>query len=156
MTLHPQQHLEEKTGTWGKQSGPFPKSLPPIMHMASFHQIKLISQSKSHKNSKLKTTSHLVVSDSLQLHGLQPTRLLCPCNSPGSNTGVGYHFLLQGIFPTQGLHSVSCTAGRLFIIWAMREAIMGSVNMSLSKFSRTGKPSVLQFMGLQSQTQLSD
>ena len=22
---------------------------------------------------------------------------------PGKNTGVGYHFLLQGIFPTQGL-----------------------------------------------------
>ena len=22
--------------------------------------------------------------------------------SPGKNTGVGYHFLLQGVFPTQG------------------------------------------------------
>ena len=30
------------------------------------------------------------------------TRLLCPWNSPGKNTGVGYHALLQGIFPTQG------------------------------------------------------
>ena len=29
-------------------------------------------------------------------------RLLSPWNSPGKNTGVGYHFLLQGIFPTQG------------------------------------------------------
>ena len=27
--------------------------------------------------------------------------LLCPWNFPGKNTGVGYHFLLQGIFPTQ-------------------------------------------------------
>ena len=28
---------------------------------------------------------------------------------PGKNTGMGYHFLLQGIFPTQGLNShVSC------------------------------------------------
>ena len=35
-------------------------------------------------------------------HGLEPTRLLCPGNSPGKNTGVGYHFLLQEIFPTQG------------------------------------------------------
>ena len=33
---------------------------------------------------------------------MQPTRLLCPWDSPGKNTGVGYHFLLQGIFPTQG------------------------------------------------------
>ena len=35
-------------------------------------------------------------------HGLQPTRLLCPWNSAGKNTGVGCHFSLQGIFLTQG------------------------------------------------------
>ena len=34
--------------------------------------------------------------------GLQTTKLLCPWDSPGKNTGVGCHFLLQGIFPTQG------------------------------------------------------
>ena len=28
-------------------------------------------------------------------HGLQPTRLLHPWDSPGKNTGVGCHFLLQ-------------------------------------------------------------
>ena len=33
-------------------------------------------------------------------HGLQPARLLCPWDFPGKNTGVGYHFLLQAIFPT--------------------------------------------------------
>ena len=38
----------------------------------------------------------------LQTHGLWPTRLLCPWDSPGKNTGVGCHFLLQGIFLTQG------------------------------------------------------
>ena len=27
---------------------------------------------------------------------------LCSWNSPGKNTGMGYHFLLQGIFPTKG------------------------------------------------------
>ena len=32
-----------------------------------------------------------------------PPRFLCPWNSPGQNTGVGCYFLLQGIFPTQGL-----------------------------------------------------
>ena len=32
------------------------------------------------------------------------TRLPCSRNSPGKNTGVGCHFLLQGIFPTQGLN----------------------------------------------------
>ena len=33
---------------------------------------------------------------------VQPTRLLCPWDSPGENTGVGCHALLQGIFLTQG------------------------------------------------------
>ena len=31
-----------------------------------------------------------------------PARLLCPWDFPGKNTGVGCHFLLQGIFLTQG------------------------------------------------------
>ena len=46
--------------------------------------------------------SHLVVSNSLQPHGLYPTRLLCPWNSPGKNARVGNHSFLQGIFLTQG------------------------------------------------------
>ena len=36
-----------------------------------------------------------VVSDSVQPHRRQPTRLRRPWDSPGKNTGVGYHFLLQ-------------------------------------------------------------
>ena len=43
-----------------------------------------------------------VVSNSLRLYGLQLARLLCPWDSPGRNTGMGYHALLPGIFPTQG------------------------------------------------------
>ena len=43
--------------------------------------------------------SHSVVSDSLRPHGLYS-----PWNSPGQNTGVGSHSLLQGIFSTQGLN----------------------------------------------------
>ena len=31
--------------------------------------------------------------------------LLCPWSFPGKNTGVGCHFLLQGIYLTQGLNS---------------------------------------------------
>ena len=46
--------------------------------------------------------SHSIMSDSLQPHRLQPTRLPCPWNSPGKNTEVGSCSLLQGIFPTQG------------------------------------------------------
>ena len=36
-----------------------------------------------------------VVSDSLRPHRRQPTRLPCSWDSPGKNTGVGCHFLLQ-------------------------------------------------------------
>ena len=46
-----------------------------------------------------------VISDSLQPHGLQPTKLLCPWNFPGKNTAVYCKFLLQGIFQTQGSNS---------------------------------------------------
>ena len=46
------------------------------------------------------SVSHSVMSDSSQPHELQPTRLLCPWNSPAKNTGVGCHSLLQGIFLT--------------------------------------------------------
>ena len=56
-----------------------------------------------------------IVSDFLQPHLLQPTRLLSPWNFCPSdkNTGVGGHFLLQGIFPTQGLNP--CLLG--FLHW---------------------------------------
>ena len=46
--------------------------------------------------------SHSVVSNSLRPHGLYTTRLLRPWNFLGKSTGVGCHFLLQEIFPTQG------------------------------------------------------
>ena len=50
--------------------------------------------------------SRSVVPDSVR-----PSRLLCPWDSPGKNTGVGCHFLLQGIFLTQGPNSglLHCT-----------------------------------------------
>ena len=46
-----------------------------------------------------------VVSDSLRPHGLCPSWCLCLWNFPGKNIGVSFHFLLQGIFPTEGLNT---------------------------------------------------
>ena len=40
----------------------------------------------------------------LQPHGLWSSRFHCPCYFPGKNTGVGCYFLLQGVFPIQGLN----------------------------------------------------
>ena len=44
------------------------------------------------------------MSDSVRPHRWQPTRLPCPWDSPGKNTGVGCHFLLQCV----KVKSLSC------------------------------------------------
>ena len=53
----------------------------------------------------------LVMSDCLQPHGLQPTRLFCPWDFPDKNIGAGCHFFL----PTQGsnLHLLHWQVGSL-------------------------------------------
>ena len=69
----------------------------------SFHVLSAITPSYGNFIFSLsESVSLLVVSNSLRPHELWPARFLCPWNSPGKNTGVGCHFLLQGIFPTQG------------------------------------------------------
>ena len=50
--------------------------------------------------------NHSVVSDSLRSHGLYPSRLLCPWNSPGKDTGVGCYSPLHQIFLIQGLNPI--------------------------------------------------
>ena len=45
-----------------------------------------------------------VLSNSLWPEGLQLPRQLCPWDSPGKNSGIGCHALLQGIFSTQELN----------------------------------------------------
>ena len=45
--------------------------------------------------------SRSVLSD-FEIRGLWPTRLLCPQDAPGKNTGVGSLALLQGVFLTLG------------------------------------------------------
>ena len=57
----------------------------------------------------------------LRPHQLWPTRLLCPWDSTGKNTGVGCHFPLQEIFPTLDQTWVSCIVGRFFTVRATRE-----------------------------------
>ena len=63
---------------------------------------------ESSKNRRVKmlqilssSVSRSGVSDSLQRHGLQSSKHLYPWDFPGKNTGVGCHFILQGIFLTQ-------------------------------------------------------
>ena len=69
-------------------------TFPHAMHRRFFPSPDLYNVSSS--------VSHSVVSDSLRSHRLYPARFLCLWDSPGKNTGVDCHSLLQRTFPTQG------------------------------------------------------
>ena len=79
----------------------------------------------------------LVVSDSVCLYRSQPSRLLCPWESPGKNTGLGCHaLLLQGIFPTQGYNP------RLLCLLRWQES---SLPLGRWQSPKPGKPKRLLF-----------
>ena len=62
------------------------------------HALQSTILSKTYRNIVAATAKSLqscVVSDSVRPHRRQPTRLPRPWDSPGKNTGVGCHFLLQ-------------------------------------------------------------
>ena len=102
-------------------------------------------------------------------HGLYPTRLLCPRDSSGKNTGAGCHALLLGIFPTQGsnqrlLHCRNGQVGSLLlsatweapspipvdnkpgVCYSIKGGMDDSRNKSLAKQNHTN---VLQLQGFQ-------
>ena len=89
----------------------FVENLLCIRHMLDFssialrktvHSLRELTIQFGRMMSESESVSCSIMSDSLQPYVLQSVRPLCPWNSPGKNTGVGSHFLLQGIFPTQG------------------------------------------------------
>ena len=57
---------------------------------------------ENHKNERALIIITMIFS--LRIHTLHPARLRCPLDSPGKNTRVDCHALLQGIFPTQELN----------------------------------------------------
>ena len=93
--------------------------------------------------------SHLVMSDSLLPDGLQLAWLLCPWNSPGKNTGVDCHSLLQGSSKPRGRTPVSGIAGRFFSDRATREAHLAKPTSQhmVPAFSRN-PPLVSRHVGL--------
>ena len=48
-------------------------------------------------------------------------RVLSPWDFPGRNTGVGCHFLLQGIFPTRDWTHIFCTGRWICYHWASNQ-----------------------------------
>ena len=65
-------------------------------------QVLLLTSSNSLAPADMRMLSHFSRVQHCVTCGLQPARLLCPCDSPGKK--VGCHALLQGVFPTQGLN----------------------------------------------------
>ena len=74
------------------------------------------------------TKSRLVVSNSLQPHGLYS-----PWNSPGQNTGVGSLSLLQQIFPTQGLNPGLEHKRRCWSIYGRVFKVLNTVSHELKR-----------------------
>ena len=81
----PFQFLPGKPHGWRSLAGYSPRDCKEAGHVCSVTSVK---------------------SESLQTYGLKPTRLLCPWASPGKNTGVGCHFLLQGGLPESQIKPV--------------------------------------------------
>ena len=78
------------------------------------------------------------MSNSLGPNGLQPTRLLCPWDSPGKNTGVGCRTLLQRIFLIQGsnLCLMSPAWGGGFFTTSTAWEVAGSYGSCIFSFLR--------------------
>ena len=91
---------------------------------------------------------NLVVSDSVRPHRQQPTRLPHPWDSPGKNTGVGCHFLLQ-CMKVKGESEVAQLCPTLATPWTAAYQAPPSVGFSRQKYwSGVPLPSPLLHPGL--------
>ena len=94
--------------------------------------------SPMHESEKWKW-SRSVMSDSLRPHGLQPTRLLCPWDFPGKNTGVGCNFLLQP-FSSRKINrrKINEYAWHLHKIWGSKPLwLLDKETVNMSRINKT-------------------
>ena len=98
-------------GTFAKESSAFLFQMPLFFHWSSFlywlyffHSIKCFAYCLLFSFYCFSYFSVCSVVQLLATHGLQPSRLLCPWNFPGKNTGADCPFLLQGIFLSQWIN----------------------------------------------------
>ena len=96
--------------------------------------------------------SRSVPSSSMRPHGRQPTRLLCPWDSPGKNTRVGCYALLREIFKPCLLCLLYWQVGSLALAppgpfpisngssshpFSLIQSHLGEYSMKLLKFMKT-------------------
>ena len=77
-----------------------PLLLQEITELPDYNKISFKEQAPVPLEEVLPDASPQALDSRVRPHRWQPTRLPCPWDSPGKNTGVGCHALLQGIFPT--------------------------------------------------------
>ena len=69
----------------------------------------------------------------LRPHGPWPARLLCPWDSPGQNTGVGCHFLLQYsiVYNTSSFYECVCFLKKIVIYFWLHCVLIAAHSLSL-------------------------
>ena len=95
VTGHPLDTSTFLTGSWAKSDLLYPiggKKAPLQIWVECHELVSLFGLSTTNWHWPVAAS---VVSDSVRPHRRQPTRLPCPWDSPGENTGGGCHFLLQ-------------------------------------------------------------
>ena len=96
-------------------------SITLFTHSRHYSSWKLFWRLTLEVKAKATCCASSATNDSLRPPWTVAIRLLCPLDLPGKNTGVGCHFLLQRIFPTQ-VSFVSCIGGRILYPWATWES----------------------------------
>ena len=76
-----------------------------------------------------------VVSNTLQPHGPQPPRLLCPWDFPSKNTGLGFHALLQEICLTQVSNPRLLNCRQILYCWAANQSVWKYSGMCVQCFN---------------------
>ena len=102
--------IEMAPGPWADGTGRLLNQLLQNIRLCNHSQSPIFVEMQGFKIYNIKRRSACSVTQScptfwnpmVSKQSLLPARLLCPGDFPGKNTGMGCHFLLQGIFPIQG------------------------------------------------------
>ena len=94
-SVHFQARILEWVAIFSSKGSYWPKDPTCVSYVSCIGRQILYHWTTKETLLQLLLLSLVSVSDSVRPHRRQPTRLLCPWDSPGKNTGVGCHFLLQ-------------------------------------------------------------
>ena len=146
-------------GVWIRRKLSFCVGLPPpLCYLKQLLRFSMLQHFHTAVLSSVMSNSATpwTAADTLQLHGVQLIRLLWPWNFPSKNSGVSYHVLLQGIFPTQGSnsclpHLLNCR--RILHYWTTKETLSyytWEENKNISHSTCENEDQILHIKGIES------